>query len=247
MFVFGTLTGLLAITSLLAIVGSAPMLNGSEPVAIENATLNYPRIIPVREVGCWYEYLRSDEANKAKRKLERWGLTNLIGSASFNGQMSGHAAVWICNCKQFVKDHVVAAELNEAQDLIALKCGKNRTGWVWSSKWQKSYNFGPTATFLERKHSGMGAHQPTHPVKCPHFCVRNINKKPDPDVGGIQDDEPYKDPDSNGDNDPDNDPDDGADDGQGDDQGDDQEDDQGDDQDDQGDDQDDGQDREQDD
>ncbi|KAI0549998.1 hypothetical protein F4679DRAFT_544449 [Xylaria curta] len=49
-------------------------------------------------------------------------------------------AVWICNCKRFTRDHVVGAELNEAQQLIALHCGKNSTGWVWSSKWLKSIN-----------------------------------------------------------------------------------------------------------
>lgn len=49
-------------------------------------------------------------------------------------------AVWVCNCKRFMVDHVDPRELDEAETLVTMRCGANRSGWVWSYKWQKSFN-----------------------------------------------------------------------------------------------------------
>lgn len=53
---------------------------------------------------------------------------------------AGEQAVWVCNCKHFVKDHIVAAELDEAERNLRLTCSDENGGFVWSRKWQKSIN-----------------------------------------------------------------------------------------------------------
>ncbi|KAI0206099.1 hypothetical protein F4808DRAFT_191802 [Astrocystis sublimbata] len=74
-------------------------------------------------------------------------------------------AVWICNCKTFMRDHVVGPEIDEAQEILAKKCGPNKGGWAWSNKWQKSYNFGKVDMFLEP----MSVIHPSQ--KCPQHCI----------------------------------------------------------------------------
>ncbi|KAI1756029.1 hypothetical protein F4782DRAFT_550015 [Xylaria castorea] len=212
------------LTGLLAIASAELTLNASEPAAIDSGIPHHqPRLIPVKEVGCWSQPLLLEEAETAKIRFEEWGSRHHIPAASYRGQVSGHMAVWICNCKRFQHDHVVRAELDEAQQLIAMKCGTNTTGWVWSSKWLKSINFGPRTIFTHRKHDRIGGRPGKVPVKCPKFCVAHSDRAGD-------DDDPHDDlydddlddgnddnlDDSNGDNAGDGN-DDSSDDGQGDD------------------------------
>ncbi|KAI8950680.1 hypothetical protein F4801DRAFT_333595 [Xylaria longipes] len=225
MFVLGTLTSLLAIAS------AGPTLNASDSVGAENSTYrrpgDQPRLIPVKEVGCWGEYLNVVEVQEAKKRLEEWGVMHHIHAASYNGQVAGHTAVWICNCKHFRRDYVVKAELDEAETLVSYKCGKNITGWVWSSKWQKSYNFGPSVTFYEHKHRGFLGHPGQRAVKCPKSCILHGNREPNNNSIDGKGYDPNDDS-ADGYND---DPNDDSGDAQGGDQGDDQDDEQNDDKD----------------
>ncbi|KAI1434314.1 hypothetical protein GGR50DRAFT_695252 [Xylaria sp. CBS 124048] len=121
--------------------------------------------IPVSEVGCW-KHDAIDPANieDAKAKLEDWGTKHRLGNGSFQGEKTADSGVWICNCKKSGYDHIVAAELDEAQALVENECGVGVAGWVWSSKWQKSYNFG-TAKRMDDHN--------THSDKCPTSCLWN--------------------------------------------------------------------------
>lgn len=61
---------------------------------------------------------------------------------------AGEQAVWICNCKHFVKDHVVPAELDEAERNLRLTCSEDDGGFVWSRKWQKAFGCESKASSL---------------------------------------------------------------------------------------------------
>ncbi|KAI1737504.1 hypothetical protein F4680DRAFT_450772 [Xylaria scruposa] len=191
------------LTGLLAIANAETMLNTFKPAATNNSTLVQPHIIPVKEVGCFNVPLNVPEVNTAKIRFLEWGSMHRIPPASYRGQVSGDMAVWICNCKRFTKDHVVGAELNEAQQLIGLHCGANTTGWVWSSKWLKSINIGPRTIFVHRKGDRIGGRPGKIPLKCPHFCVLSGDRSDDDKPGPPNNDDPkYDDPNDGGDNDP---------------------------------------------
>ncbi|KAI1820177.1 hypothetical protein F4861DRAFT_543189 [Xylaria intraflava] len=119
-------------------------------------------IIPVSEVGCWKDKVDPQRIEEAKTKLENWGRKHRIGNGSMHGEKANLSAVWICNCKHFEDDHVVAAELDETQALVEDKCGVGVAGWVWSKKWNKAFNIG-TSVKMDNGH--------THSDKCPHFCI----------------------------------------------------------------------------
>ncbi|KAI0479774.1 hypothetical protein F4859DRAFT_529930 [Xylaria cf. heliscus] len=144
-------------------------------------------------------------------------------------------AVWICNCKRFKKDHVVASELDEAEAIVALRCGEGVSGYVWSSKWQKSFNYATRSMFLGHRHPPYGGGTPKHIVPCPKFCLKpghshgdqaeDADNDPDHDpdkvpdnnsdegeVYGLDDGEQVEDVDNDAYNDPDKDPDDDPDD-----------------------------------
>ncbi|KAI1158019.1 hypothetical protein F5B18DRAFT_657072 [Nemania serpens] len=133
---FGILTGLLAVAS------ATPIFNASVTEGSMNATWggNEVGIIPVTNMGCWSVKLEADETFVATWKLAQWGREHHIGAGAIHGEYYGLAATWVCNCKHFVKDHVVAAELDEARKRLDFECGPNMAGWVWSKPWQKSIN-----------------------------------------------------------------------------------------------------------
>ncbi|KAI1308492.1 hypothetical protein F5Y03DRAFT_404833 [Xylaria venustula] len=100
--------------------------------------------IPVTEIGCWDEKVTKTGLNwdnfvEASKGLVLWGYTHRIGWGSYKGFEHGVEAVWICNCKHFMKDHVVQAELDDAARRVKIQCG-GTGGWVWSKPWQKSFN-----------------------------------------------------------------------------------------------------------
>ncbi|KAI0408824.1 hypothetical protein F4802DRAFT_593696 [Xylaria palmicola] len=119
-------------------------------------------LIPVSEVGCWEDTLDPAEVDGAKTRLAFWAKRDKIKPGRAHGEGFGNVAVWICNCKHFVKDHSVVAENNEAQDLITEECGENRSGWVWSRKWQKSINFGTVSRFADNRWAS---------DRCPKDCL----------------------------------------------------------------------------
>ncbi|KAI0185849.1 hypothetical protein EV127DRAFT_473102 [Xylaria flabelliformis] len=194
------------LTGLLAIANAESTLNASEPVPTGTGAFDQPRIIPVKEIGCWSLPLNVEAANTAKLRFEEWGSMHRIPPASYRGQVSGNMAVWICNCKRFTHDHVVGAELNEAQTLISLHCGANSTGWVWSSKWLKSINIGPRTIFTHRKSDRIGGRPGKIPVKCPKFCVSSEDRSDDDPHHKPHNDDPNHgnrgDPNDGGDHDP---------------------------------------------
>ncbi|KAI0967389.1 hypothetical protein F4678DRAFT_465636 [Xylaria arbuscula] len=133
---------------LLALASASPMpptLNTNE--TDESVHANYDlggASIPVTEIGCWDEKvtkagLNWDNFDEASNELKLWGYTHKIGAGDYHGFDHGMEAVWVCNCKHFMKDHVVPAELDDAARRIKFQCDSHG-GWVWSQLWQKSFN-----------------------------------------------------------------------------------------------------------
>ncbi|KAI0100190.1 hypothetical protein GGR51DRAFT_564409 [Nemania sp. FL0031] len=157
------------IASLLALAGAAPTLDNSRIVARDsNGTLVETSIIPVGDVGCWDDELPTDDTNAAKGKFVEWGEDHRIDGGGWHGEEYGHAAVWICNCKHFKKDHAIPAELDEAQRIIVDICGLESSGWVWSHKWQKSFNFGTAERLKIHEYST---------TRCPSNCLWNNDQR----------------------------------------------------------------------
>ncbi|KAI1429123.1 hypothetical protein F5Y12DRAFT_798443 [Xylaria sp. FL1777] len=147
--------------SLLAFTIAAPTPTFNETDYSPNANCPGPGIIPVKSVGCWNEKLPNGpldfgEFTNASLKLQAWGRKKHIGAGSFTG-------AWICNCKHFHTEHVVPAEMEEAQRRVQDACG-GHGGWLWSSKWQKSYNFGSAAKMTQHTHGH-------YSDRCPKYCL----------------------------------------------------------------------------
>ncbi|KAI1434313.1 hypothetical protein GGR50DRAFT_704408 [Xylaria sp. CBS 124048] len=121
-------------------------------------------IIPVKDIGCWADELPIDEILKAKAYLLQFAAINpQLQRGDFHGEWYGNTAVWVCNCKTLMKDHIVSDELNEAHRLITTKCGAFKAGYVYSEKWRKSIAYG---TIKALNSSGIRVFQ-----KCPVGCV----------------------------------------------------------------------------
>ncbi|KAI1820176.1 hypothetical protein F4861DRAFT_545901 [Xylaria intraflava] len=138
-----------AILSLLSLVGASPV------------TIVERGIIPVHKIGCYPDVINEADITLARLKLQIWGRTHKVGLGMYHGEKYNESAVWVCNCKHFYKDHIVEEELDEARELIKGECGEIVAGWVWSKKWQKSWNYG-TAEEMDSDYYG---------DKCPQFCV----------------------------------------------------------------------------
>ncbi|KAI0445305.1 hypothetical protein F4803DRAFT_508176, partial [Xylaria telfairii] len=189
------------LTCLLAVVNAGLMplnprqgFGDNDGIFPPNQTYPGTRIIPVKEVGCWSEAINSTEVSVAKQKLVRLGISRHISAAGLLGETYKRWAVWVCNCKRFMVDHIDSRELDEAQILVAMRCGENRSGWVWSYKWQKSFNFGRREMFLEKKHPTFK--KPiVHLEKCPRYCLLEVGdpgldpNDPDDGQGGDQGDD----------------------------------------------------------
>ncbi|KAI1113542.1 hypothetical protein F5Y14DRAFT_417546 [Nemania sp. NC0429] len=91
-------------------------------------------------MGCWDVKLDNYDSGVATYKLAEWGRIHHLGAGAIHGEYFGLAATWVCNCKHFVKDHIVPAELDEARLRLNYECGPSMAGWVWSKSWQKSIN-----------------------------------------------------------------------------------------------------------
>ncbi|KAJ8124284.1 hypothetical protein O1611_g9357 [Lasiodiplodia mahajangana] len=168
------------IVSLLALASAVPTLDASGIVVRGlNETEVEEDVIPVRDIGCWKDKLPEDEVEIAKEKLIQWGANHQVGRGSWHGEqfdptgfsiLERKAAMWLCNCKHFKKDYAVSEELNEAQDLIYELCGLNSTGWVWTKKWQKSFNIGTAKK--------MNVHG-YDTDRCPRLCLWNQDQRED--------------------------------------------------------------------
>ncbi|KAI1193906.1 hypothetical protein F5X97DRAFT_328070 [Nemania serpens] len=166
MFVF------IIFTSLLAIASATPIFNASVARSFWNDTWEDPEIIPVTNMGCWSEKLDRQESWVATWKLAEWGRYHHVGAGAIHGEYYGLAATWICNCKHFRRDHVVPAELTEARKRLDFECGPTMSGWVWSKRWQKSINFGPSSKLREKGH---------YTDRCPNSCLWIPEKGGGPD------------------------------------------------------------------
>ncbi|KAI3342271.1 hypothetical protein F4824DRAFT_512023 [Ustulina deusta] len=160
MFPIYIFTSLLVLTS----VAATPNTNETETAVNTTAWTGQGRI-PVYAIGCWQDRIDDGEIAEASRKLKDWGENKLIRAGDWHGEEHSLAGVWVCNCKHFYNDHVVAWELDEALERLHDSCGKNQAGWVWSRKWQKRFNYG-SARFMKKKGLFTG--------KCPLFCLWSL-------------------------------------------------------------------------
>ncbi|KAI1363833.1 hypothetical protein F5Y08DRAFT_340299 [Xylaria arbuscula] len=157
---------LIALPIVLAVPHAAPPQKtpGYDPKNPYNAT-----VIRFSKMGCWDMKLDYNNLIKATEKLKDWGKQKgkKIPAGGVRGQDQVWEAAWICNCKHFYKDHAPAAEIDEAFRIVNQTChhgsdGTMNGGWVWSKKWQKSWNFG-TANLMYDIIPGS--------YKCPKFCL----------------------------------------------------------------------------
>ncbi|KAI0206807.1 hypothetical protein F4808DRAFT_466751 [Astrocystis sublimbata] len=163
--------------TLLTLVKASPTPDLGDPPGHQ-----YPDIwwyvIPKPEMGCWewgkWSISHEDlplavnwtDLYFASDILKDWGENNKIGGGKMKGFDENEMAAWICNCKHWWADHVVPAELDEAIRNIQIFC-PDHGGWVWSEKWQKSWNFGPKKYHHRRK---------MFSIKCPNFCLWSLGE-----------------------------------------------------------------------
>ncbi|KAI0528318.1 hypothetical protein F5B22DRAFT_31094 [Xylaria bambusicola] len=123
-----------------------------------NFTLN---LIPMDEMGCWKPPLDAHDLYMAVQRLKKWGEKSKVGAGNYHGEAYGEAGAWVCNCKHFMMDHLPAAEIDEAYEMVNRSC-RGWGGWVWSGSWQKAWNFGSN----EKMH-----HTLPGSSKCPKGCL----------------------------------------------------------------------------
>ncbi|KAI0008819.1 hypothetical protein F4779DRAFT_618225 [Xylariaceae sp. FL0662B] len=129
-----------------------------------NATMGVG-IIPKAKVGCYKKDGPLDERDVglAKAQIVAWVKKWPIGPRSLVMRWVGTSAWYVCNCKWFNYDPLPAAELDEVEDLLARHCGgRLAPGWVWSKKWNKSYNMV----------SSEYVHSHEERKLCPQHCTR---------------------------------------------------------------------------
>ncbi|KAI1638013.1 hypothetical protein F4809DRAFT_601810 [Biscogniauxia mediterranea] len=100
-------------------------------------------VIPVKEWGCHPDEPELNPVNiqKVKEDFALWSSKeNRVFPNSIRIFSFGDTAWYICNCKTWYYDPAPIEELDDAQNIITRYCGRNRSGWVWSKKWNKGYN-----------------------------------------------------------------------------------------------------------
>ncbi|KAI0602539.1 hypothetical protein F4775DRAFT_600540 [Biscogniauxia sp. FL1348] len=100
-------------------------------------------VIPVHDWGCHPEEPKLNPINiqKVKEDFALWSSKeNRVFPNSVKIFTWGDTAWYICNCKTWHYDPVPMEELNDAQSILTHYCGRDRSGWVWSKKWNKGYN-----------------------------------------------------------------------------------------------------------
>ncbi|KAK7757363.1 hypothetical protein SLS62_000375 [Diatrype stigma] len=130
--------------------------------------------IPATKFDCTGYQLDECAVEEAKEKAIVWGETYVVArrGMSYWEDEQRTAGIWMCNCKLSHGDHVVREELEEYLEILAQQCGGDyRSGWVWSDKWNKSFNLGPA---WERK-KGKDVLEPI-PMACPLGCLEAGNE-----------------------------------------------------------------------
>jgi hypothetical protein len=109
---------------------------------------------------CLEEDILSEDSYKAKESMVAWNdAGGRIGTRSYikfryplhAPHLADNGTTWyVCNCKPLWCDPVPRAELDEVERILADNCGPNRSGRIWSHKWQKEYNVVTTAWIESR-------------------------------------------------------------------------------------------------
>ncbi|OTB16245.1 hypothetical protein K445DRAFT_317224 [Daldinia sp. EC12] len=107
-----------------------------------NASVNASRWeIPVSHMSCtvWHNIQDADFVNSTQKMIAWSDKGNRIDGRSLHIESRNSAAVYLCNCKKHFQDSAPANEMWEFYKLIIIYCGKNRSGWIFSKKWEKGY------------------------------------------------------------------------------------------------------------
>ncbi|KAI8629839.1 hypothetical protein F5Y19DRAFT_475285 [Xylariaceae sp. FL1651] len=113
-------------------------------------------LIPVSMMKCFDQDLDWEEYWHAKEVMVKWSesgkklMPNSWHAAKYPPYGQRGVTIYVCNCKWFWRDSVPRGELDDMERILKQECGSNRSGWVWSKKWQKGFNVVPTEWFEPR-------------------------------------------------------------------------------------------------
>ncbi|KAI0426698.1 hypothetical protein F5Y09DRAFT_350990 [Xylaria sp. FL1042] len=145
---------------------TATISNSTSDIPPYETSGSQPKI-PVTMKKCMGHNLSEQNYLRAKENMVEWSERRngkvYPGSAhaeSYPDKKSG-VTWYVCNCKWLYADKVPRWELDYAQQILDIECGKWQSGWVWSKKWDKGYNVVPTKWYK--------AHEAIEKI-CPPHC-----------------------------------------------------------------------------
>ncbi|KAI1471746.1 uncharacterized protein F4812DRAFT_455855 [Daldinia caldariorum] len=128
--------------------------------------------IPVSHQGCTNRFLGDDNIIRGMQKMVDWSSRgNTVLARSYHMVRLGNVAVYLCNCKGHWRDAAPPNEMSEVYMRLLIHCGRGRSDWIFSKKWEKGYGVDSEAVI---------GHLQNLESLCPHNCWL-IPRPPDKD------------------------------------------------------------------